>query len=553
MNERPWIKPLESFIVDEDSFVIKQERSIRNIKISRSKEASSKIYTPSSEGVYELNRLASFNTNELDVHGFLYDRCTLDLFREFLPDSYFKSQSMKFTARIIYLLDWFVNSLKDNDIYKASYDSLYHKQFDLISRYNDHNDFDRRYAESEEFRTLPAVEHMALIREDLENTRSFKNGMKEYEPKDLIKFVVSYVYSVLEKDYDTIRKVDENTIPDWLMNFTSSTATSMGKTVLDWDEVDDDSIFDNDTTILRALRIISQFATYPDIEDIDISSLFKEDNIKIASISILSYIHALMSYAIAIYNSFIAERLKALWFYPDYIVDYIYSIYQHVRIDEAMIRYSTEIITVALNLSQCSMSYLYKKLCFPTPVNQTMPYNVPFTTPLNPPPFPAPNPYPCSIIDNPLIAHIPFFTPDDTLSQHLDTMRLNQLETTVNHLTGQNAELKSRIEKLEASYASKEQSSFPKSNRGNFCIHNDYIVYVYKNGYPRVNVENFNSNEAAKAIREWKDDMKKNVSNFDPANDVIVEHDDGNVMKCRCKLCGEQFVIDRRLIRPNKQ
>lgn len=550
MNERPWIKPLESFIVDEDSFVIKQKRSIRNIKISRSKEAYSKIYTPS-EGVDELNRLASFNTNDLDIHGFLYDRCTLDLFREFLPYSYFKSQNMKFTARIIYLLDWFVNSLKDDEMYKASYDSLYHKQFRLISQYNDHNDFDRRYVESEEFRTLPAVEHMAMIREDLENTRSFKNGIKEYEPKDLIKFVISYVYSVLEKDYDTNRKVNEGigSIPDWLTNFTPHKATSMGKTVLDWDEVDDDSIFDNDTTILRALNMIAQFAIYPDIDDSSISSLFKEEDIKIAAISILSYIHALMSYGIAIYNSFIAEKLKSLWFYPDCIVDYIYSIYQHVRIDEVMIRYSAEINTVATALSQSNMSDLFRKLVFPIPVNPTMPYNVPFTTPLNPPPFPAPNPYPCSIIDNPLIAHIPFFTPDNTL----DTMRLNQLETTVNHLTGQNAELKSRIEKLEASYASKEQSSFPKSNRGNFCIHNDYVVYVYKNGYPRVNVESFNSNEAAKAIREWKDDMKKNVSNFDPANDVIVEYDDGTVMKCRCKLCGEQFVIDRRLIRPNKQ
>ena len=543
MNERPWVKPLENLIVDEDSFVIKQERAQRNIRICNSKEANSKIYTPS-EGVDELNRLASFNTNELGIHGFLYDRCTLDLFREFMSDSYFKSQNMKFTARIIYLLDWFVNSLKDNEMYKTSYDSLYHKQFRLISQYNDHNDFNRRYAESEEFYTLPAVEHMAMIREDLENTRSFKNGIKEYDPNDLTKFVVSYVYSVLEKDYDTNRKVDEGTVPDWIMNFTPSTATSMGKPVLDWDEVDDDSIFDKDTTILRALRMIAQFATYPDIEDKDISSLFKEDCIKIVAISILSHIHALMSYAIAIYNSFIAEQLKNLWFYPDCIIDYIYSIYQHVRIDEAMIRYSAEINTVASALSQCNMSDLFKKLCFPTPVNPTMPYNVP---------FPASNPYPCSIIDNPSIANIPFFTPDDALSQHLDTMRLNQLETTVNHLTGQNAELKSRIEKLEASYASKEQSSFPKSSRGNFCIHNDYIVYVYKNGYPRVNVENFNSNEAAKAIREWKDDLKRNVSNFDPSNDAIVEYDDGTVLKCRCKLCGEQFVIDRRLIKPNKQ
>lgn len=541
MNEKPWIKSLESFIVDEDSFVVKQKRSIRNVQISRSKEANSKIYTPS-EGVEELNRLASFNTNDLDIHGFLYDRCTLDLFRAFMPDSYFKSQNMKFTARIIYLLDWFVDNLKDDEMYKASYDSLYIKQFRLISQYNDHNDFDRRYVESEEFYTLPAVKHMAMMREDLENTGSFKDGIKEYNPDDLTKFVVSYIYSVLEKDYDTNRKVDEGTIPDWLLNFTPHKATSMGKTVLDWDEVDDESIFDNDTTILRALRMIAQFATYPDIDSSSISSLFKEECIKIAAIGILSYVHALMSYGIAIYNSFLAEKLKNLWFYPDCIVDYIYSIYQHIRIDEAMIRYSAEINTVAIELSQCNMSDLFKKLCFPTPAN-SMPYNVPFSMSVSAAPSYQPLPE---------VAHCLASTNPSSLPPYLN-MRLNQLETTVNSLVSENAELKGRIEKLETSYASKEQSSFPKSSRGNFCIHNDYIVYVYKNGYPRVNVENFNSNEAAKVIREWKDDLKRNVSNFDTANDMIIGYDDGTVMKCTCKLCGEQFVIDRRLIKPNKQ
>lgn len=533
-TEKPWVKPLESFIVDEDSFVIKQRRVQRNLRICTSKEANSKDYTPS-EGVDELNRLAAFNTNELDMHGFLYDRCTLDIFREFMPNSYFKSQSMKFTARLIYLVDWFVNSLKDDELYKASYDSLYHKQFYKIAQYNDHKDFDRRFITSEEFRTLPATKHMAMIREDRENTRSF-----EYNLNDLTKFVVSYVYSVLEKDYDTNRKINEGTVPDWLMNFTPYTATSMGKTVLDWDEVDDESIFDNDTTILRTLRMIAQFATYPDIDDSSISSLFKEECIKIASISILSYIHALMSYGIAIYNSFLAEKLKNLWFYPDCIVDYIYSIYQHARIDEAMIRYSAEINTVAGALSQCNMSDLFKKLAFPTPANST-PYNVPFSISVSAAPSYQPLPE---------AVHSLASSNPSSLPPYLN-MRLNQLETTVASLIGDNAELKSRIEKLEGT--EQFSSSFPKSSRGNFCIHNDYVVYVYKNGYPRVNVENFNSDETAKAIREWKDDLKRNVSNFDPSDDAIVEYDDGTVLKCRCKLCGEQFVIDRRLIKPNKQ
>ena len=541
MNEKPWVKPLESLIVDEDSFVVKQRRTQRNINIISSKASNSKIYTPS-EGVDELNRLASFNTNELDIHGFLYDRCTLDLFREFLPDSYFKSQNMKFTARIIYLLDWFVNSLKDNETYKASYDTLYIQQFRLISQHNINIEFDRRYAESQEFCSLPAVEHMAMIREDLENTRSFKNGIKEYNPDDLTKFVVSYVYSVLEKDYDTNRKINEGTIPDWIMNFTPHEAISMGKTVLDWDEVDDESIFDNDATLLRAFRMIAQFATYPDIDDSSVSSLFKENCIKIAAIAILSYIHALMSYGIAIYNSPIAEQLKNLWFYPDCIVDYIYSIYQHIRIDEAMTRYSnnTVINKIAMTLSQCSMSELFIKLDSPT--TNPMPYNVsqPFCTAPSYPPPPEVTHQLASMNNHP------------SLQPSFSNERLHQLERIITSLIGENADLKSRIKKFEASY-DPEQSPFPKSSRGNFCIHNDYIVYVYKNGYPKVNVEHFNSNETAKAIKEWKDDMKKNVSNFDTTDDMTVGYDDGTVMKCRCKLCGEQFVIDRRLIRPNKQ
>lgn len=539
-TENPMNKSLESLIVDEDSFVIKQRRTTRNVIISRSKEANSKDYTPS-EGVDELNRLASFNTNDLGIHYFLYDRCTLDLFREFMPNSYFKSQNMKHTARLIYLIDWFVNSLKDDEMYKTSYDSLYHKQFSKIAHYNDHKDFDRRFISSDEFRTLPATEHMAMIREDLENTRSFKNGIKEYDPKDLTKFVASYIYSVLEKDYDTSGKIDERTLPDWLMNFTSSTATSMGKTVLDWDEVDDDSVFDNDTTTLRALRMIAQFVTDPLIEDSSIAILFKENDIKIASISILSYIHALMSYGIAIYNSFIGEQLKNLWFYPDYIVDYIYSIYQHVRIDEAMIRYSTEISRVAVALTQCSMSDLFTKLGTPTPANP-MPYNIPFPSPLcTAPSYPPLNP---------------------SLQPSYITMRLNQLETTVASLAGENAELKDRMKKIEKLEDMRFErnvqpsSAFPKSDRANFCVHNDIIVYIYKNGIPRITIETFETDETnkiiTKAINEWRDDVKKTVPNFDTAKDMNIEYDDGAVMKCRCKLCGEVFVIDRRLIRRSK-
>ena len=527
MNEKPWVKSLESFIADEDSFMVKQKRVLRSTRIGTTKEANSKIYTPS-EGVDEINKLASLNTNDFGINGFLYDRFTLDLFREFMSNSYFESQNMKATARLIYLLDWFVNSLQDDEIYKTSYDSLYHKQFDKIAYYNDHKDFDRRFITSEEFRTLPAINHMAMIREDLENTRSFKNGIKEYEPRDLVKFVVSYVYSVLEKDYDTSLKIVERTIPDWLMNFTSSIATSMDKTVIDWNEVDDDSIFDSDTTTLRALRMINQFINDPLIEDSSIGILFEEEVIKIASMNILSYVHALMSYGIAIYNSFIGDQLEHLWFYPDCIVDYIYSIYQHARIDEAMIRYSTEISRVAVELTQCSISDLFTKLGTPAPTNP-MPYNIPFCT--------APS-------NNPVIQ--PPYLP------YLNT-RLNQLETTVASLAGENAELKNRLDELEALYASKEQSSITESNKEDRyrCAHNDIVSYIYKNGIPKISVETFDSSEMNKAITkitsEWRDDVKK-IVHFDTSNNMNIEYDNGTVMKCRCKLCGELFIIDRRLI-----
>lgn len=540
MNEKPWVKSLESFITDEDSFVVKQKRIQRSIRIITSKESNSKVYTLS-EGVNELKKLVSLNTNDLGMHGFLYDRCTLDLFREFMSDSYFKSQNMKVTARLIYLLDWFVNNLQDDEMYKTSYDSLYHKQFSKIAQYNDHKDFDRRFITSDEFRTLPAIEHMAMIREDLENTRSFKNGIKEYDPKDLVKFVVSYVYSVLEKDYDTSWKIEERIIPDWLKNFTSTSyeAISMDEAVLDWhEEVVNDSAFDNN--VLRALRMLNQFVTDPLIDDSSIGILFEEEVIKIASMNILSYIHALMSYGIAIYNSFMGDQLKHLWFYPDCIVDYIYSIYQHARIDEAMIRYSTEISRVAVELTQCSISDLFTKLRTPAPANP-MPYNVPFCT--------APS---YSLPYN--IPTAPSYPPlNPSLQPSYITMRLNQLETTVSSLAGENAELKNRLDKLEALYASKEQSSIPESDKEDCyrCAHNALVSYIYKNGIPKISVETFDPSGMNKTITkitsEWRNDVKK-IVHFDTVNDMNIEYDNGTVIKCRCKICGELFVIDRRLI-----
>lgn len=551
-KEKPWIKSLESFVNDEDSFVIKQKRAQRNIKIGSLKEANSKIYDIS-EGVAEINRLASFNENNLGVHGFLYDRCSLDLFREFLSNSYFKSQNMKFTARIIYLLDWFVNSLKDDKVLKESYKSLYHKQFNLISQYNDHNDFDRSYAESNVHKKISAVEHMDLIRRDLKNTKSFKNGIKEYDPKDLVKFVISYIYSVLEKDYDTTRKVNEETLPDWLMNFTPSRSTSTDKTLssLNWDEADDDTIIiENYDNISKALHTIAQFGTYPDVNDSDISSLFEDDDMKIAAIDIFSYIHALMSYGIAIYNSFIAEKLKHLWFNPDCITDYIYSIYQHVRIDEAMIRYSTEINMIAVVLKQCSMSYLHNKLAAsPYSALVNTPYNTAFAMPSVPAPSPYP-PYPFSRINNPL-PHVYFspYTPNnDTPSQppYID-MRLKQLEQYCNQLTGQNDELKDRLDKLEALYASKEKQLISKSDKEDSCVHNNYVAYLYNNVYPKIDPYEKGINME---YEKWKSGMSEAVLNYytNQSYNMSIESDDGIIVRHKCNLCGKHFDVDRRLM-----
>ena len=109
------------------------------------------------------------------------------------------------------------------------------------------------------------------------------------------------------------------------------------------------------------------------------------------------------------------------------------------------------------------------------------------------------------------------------------------------------------MDELEALYASKEQSSITESNKEDRyrCAHNDIVSYIYKNGIPKISVETFDSSEMNKAITkitsEWRDDVKK-IVHFDTSNNMNIEYDNGTVMKCRCKLCGELFIIDRRLI-----
>ena len=330
--------------------------------------------------------------------------------------------------------------------------------------------------------------------------------------------------------------------------FQTGLSTDKTPSSLNWVEADDDTIIvENYDNISKALHTIAQFGTYPDVNDSDISSLFEDDDMKIAAIDIFSYIHALMSYGIAIYNSFIAEKLKQLWFNPDCITDYIYSIYQHVRIDEAMIRYSTEINMIVVVLNQCSMSYLHMKLASPysAPVNPT-PYNIAFATP----PVPAPySPYPFSNVNNPL-PHV-YFSPstrDDTPSQPpCVDMRLKQLEQYCNQLTGQNDELKDRLDKLESLYASKEKPLISKSDKEDSCVHNDYVAYLYNNVYPKIDPYEKGINME---YEKWKSGMSEAVLNYytNQSYNMCIESDDGIIIRHKCNLCGKHFDVDRRLM-----
>lgn len=129
-------------------------------------------------------------------------------------------------------------------------------------------------------------------------------------------------------------------------------------------------------------------------------------------------------------------------------------------------------------------------------------------------------------------------------------LRLNQLETTVASLIGENAELKERIEKLEHEKMKSTQSPIPKKNeKEDVCVHNDYVSYMYNNVYPRIDPYNIGTDTALE-YEKWESGMSKPVLNFynNPIHTMSFVSDNGNVIRFKCNLCGKYFEIDRRLM-----
>lgn len=119
----------------------------------------------------------------------------------------------------------------------------------------------------------------------------------------------------------------------------------------------------------------------------------------------------------------------------------------------------------------------------------------------------------------------------------LTELRLDQLETIVSSLIGENAKLKERIEKLE-----QEKMNSTKNNKKDVCVHNDYVAYVYNNVHPKI--DPFSSTNAE--LEKWQAGMSDEVLNFNNSlYNMGLISDDGKVIRFKCNRCGEIFSVDR--------
>lgn len=126
----------------------------------------------------------------------------------------------------------------------------------------------------------------------------------------------------------------------------------------------------------------------------------------------------------------------------------------------------------------------------------------------------------------------------------LNELRIDQLETIVSYLIGENAKLKERIEKLEQE---KMKSTEPatKNNKEDSCVHNDYVAYVYNNVYPKI--DPFSSTN--EDYKKWESGMSYEVLNFhNSLYSMALISDDGEVIRFKCNRCGKEFTVDRRLM-----
>jgi hypothetical protein len=126
----------------------------------------------------------------------------------------------------------------------------------------------------------------------------------------------------------------------------------------------------------------------------------------------------------------------------------------------------------------------------------------------------------------------------------LTELRLDQLESIVSSLIGENAELKERVKKLEQEKMKSTQPT-TKSNKKDSCVHNDYVAYVYNNVYPKI--DPFSSTNAD--YKKWESGMSDEVLNFNNSlYSMALISDDGKVIRFKCNRCGEIFTVDRRLM-----
>lgn len=126
----------------------------------------------------------------------------------------------------------------------------------------------------------------------------------------------------------------------------------------------------------------------------------------------------------------------------------------------------------------------------------------------------------------------------------LTELRLDQLETIVSSLIGENAKLKERIEKLEQKKIKSTQPA-TKSNKEDSCVHNDYVAYLYNTVQPRI--DPFSSTNVD--FEKWKAGMSDEVLNFNNSlYNMALISDDGKVIRFKCNRCGEIFAVDRRLM-----
>lgn len=163
----------------------------------------------------------------------------------------------------------------------------------------------------------------------------------------------------------------------------------------------------------------------------------------------------------------------------------------------------------------------------------------------NPFPESIPNGIPSTICDNPLVVQPQSSHTFGNSTPSQFEMRLNQLETIVASLTGENAELKERIEKLEQEKMKYTQPD-TKSDKEDSCVHNDYVAYLYNNIYPKIDPFGSTTNVD---YEKWRAGMRDKVLNFnDSLYSMALISDDGKVIRFKCDRCGKEFTVDRRLI-----